>query len=115
MSIRQGNNVDEMTYWQVTGLKEGETTDPIDVYIDTPVLNGRFKSSISDKAKIWARRKGVGASYQDIGVSGIALGSLPAGATAFEVYAEALTPIVGFHRVPISVMTASGLNAGWKT
>lgn len=105
----------ELAYWPISGLVEGESSEVLTFKVETPVTNGLLAASKDDRVTIYARRKGVGASYQDIATDPIDLSALPVGPTEFEVFIQALSPIVGLERVPIQVTSGTSTPAGWTT
>lgn len=104
----------ELTYWPIPGLVEGEQTDVLTILVDTPVAGARLLASPDPRVRIWGREAGGGA-YVDLGDEGLDLSALPAGETAFEIYAEAVGPIEGLERVALSVSAAVSAPAGWRT
>lgn len=111
--MRDGAN-EQLDYWQITGLVAGQNSQPIDVKVDVPVINGRLKASIDARAKVWVRRKSVGGAYTNVSQgSGFDLSNLAAGVETFEVYVEAVAPITGLERVPVEVTASTSSAAGW--
>lgn len=105
-------NGDKFEYWQITGLLEGDTSQTMTVKIETPVVRGRLSCEASEKIKVWARIKDIG-DFVDLNESPIDLSGLPMGWTDFEVYVEALSPIIGLDRVPMNLNVSSSGAAGW--
>lgn len=105
----------ELFYWPVGQLIEGDATAPLTIKVNTPVALGRLRASTNPLVSVWARVKGVGATYQDVTVTPIDLSVLGAGPTDFEVYAEALSGIAGIEREAVYIIAGSSSSAGWLT
>jgi len=106
-------NGDELTYWPITGLVEGETSQVLTILVTTPVVGGYLRASNDPRLKVWARPKDVGEDYVDIRFTGIALADMPVGDTEFEIYVEAVTPITGLERIPVAVSASGASAANW--
>jgi hypothetical protein len=102
---------DPMTYWPISGLKEGHDSQHIFVRIDTPT-EGVFASNASDDLKIMARVADSGDPFTDLALGEIDLSGLPDGETRFEIYAHANTPIT-FARVVLNAGPAQSSPADW--
>lgn len=103
-----GNQLD---YWPLSGLVEGQLSDTFPFKVATPAF--AFLTATEDtRVKVWCRSVGVGL-FQDIAIFPINLEFFPAGDTDFEFYVEALTPIMGLERVPITAVAAESEPAGW--
>ena len=104
-----------LTYWRVTGLVENSDSAVLTFKITTPVSNGFLTSTSDSRVNVWARRKGIAASYQNIETTPIDLSAMPAQDTEFELYIEALGPIPdGAEVVSLYVAPASNQPAGWE-
>jgi len=104
------------TYWPITGLVEGENSEVLTFSEQTPSTNGFLRSTGNDVVNVWARRKGVGASYQNIVTTPIDLSGMPAGDTEFEIYLECIGPIPdGMEIVTLYVTASFARAAGWTT
>ena len=101
----------EVTYWPISNLIEGQITGVMEFVIDTPVA-GVLKTSSDGRLRVWARALGE-PSYVNISVTGLNLSGYGAVETTFQMYAEALAPIEGFERVPLTVTAAVSSAAGW--
>ena len=112
--MKDANGI-ELTYWPITGLIEGESSQVLTIKVTTPVVGGYLRASNDPRLKVWARRKGVGASYVDIRLTGIDISGMPVGDTEFEIYAEAVTPITGLERIPVAVSASGASAANWLT
>jgi hypothetical protein len=106
----------EFTYWPITGLIEGGVSETITFKETTPVPQGFLSATYDARMRIWARRKGVGASYVNINTSPIDLSGMPAGDTEFEAYAEAVAGTIadGMEVVTAYVTVARKSPAGWS-
>jgi hypothetical protein len=103
---------EELTYWPVEAMAPGDTSEVLTFSV--PVEDVGFLQATEDsRVKLWVRQKGVGATYQDITVDPIDLGPIPTGDTEFEGYVEAVGPVIGLERIPITVTAGLGHPAGW--
>jgi hypothetical protein len=101
-----------LLYWPITGLSEGQDSGHITIRRDTPVAHGVLVAESSSKLKVFGR-VGSSGSFIDLALTGINLSALSSGRTSFEIYAHALSPIVGFERVTIAVGSATFSSAGF--
>lgn len=112
MSYIKDEDGEEMVFWPVEGLVEGETSSPITIKVDCPLPSGELKGSSDSRLIIWARQKALGGPYQNISDTGIDLSAL-VGEVEFEVYVEATAGISGVERVPFVVMASTSEPAPW--
>lgn len=103
----------ELVYWPISGLGEGESSGVLTFNVPTPQHLGRLRASIDSRVKVFCRVAGVG-SYVDISSTSIDLAVLAGPDTDFEIYVEAQSPIEGLERVPISVVAGTSSSAGWS-
>jgi hypothetical protein len=103
----------ELTYWPISGLTEGDSSEVLTIKITTPIVNGELFATSDDRYKVWARFKGVGDPYTDISAAPLDVNVNPLGDRELEIYVEVLSPIDGFERIPISVVTGTSTSAGW--
>lgn len=102
----------EISYWPISGLVEGEDSETLDFTLELSGSLGVFlHATASAKCKFWARKVG-DVSWKDIAVDPYDVSGLT-GDVDFEGYVEALTPITGLERVPVSVFVGSSEPAGW--
>ncbi len=99
----------ELSYWPISGLIEGEDSETLVFYVQG---GGTLYATESDKCIFWARRVG-DPTWVNVAVSPYSLVGLT-GDIAFEGYVEALTPIVGLERIPLTVVAGSSGPAGWE-
>ena len=103
-----------LTYWPITGLVEGDTSEVLTFKETTPIAEGYLRATQDDVGIVWARRKGVGASYVNISTTPIDLSGMPAGDTEFEIYIEAIGPVPeGTYIATWYVGPSSNQPAGW--
>lgn len=106
------NDDNELTYWPISGLIEGETSEVLTCKVTVPDGVGFLSANQDSRVKIMARKVG-DASYIDISDTPYDLTGL-SGTVSFEMYVEALSPIEGLERVAVAVIAGSGSNAGWS-
>lgn len=104
-------NGDELIYWPISGLIEGEDSETLDFTVEIPVEASLLSATIDSRIIVWAKKVG-DVSFVDISNSPYDL-SLLSGDVDFQVYIEALTPIDGLERIPVSVMAGTSSPAGW--
>lgn len=112
MNLIKDVDGDELAYWPVSGMVEGDTVGPESIYIDCPV-EGTLSAGVDSRLEVRGRIAGVG-SYVDLSSSPIDLSSLGPGTVEFEIELEALSPIVGLERVPVFLGTSSSGPADWS-
>lgn len=111
--IKDDAGVLDFTFWPIPGLLEGQTSAVRTFTIDDlPLENGTLYASEDDRIICWGRRTGIG-SYQNLTTNPIDL-SVLSGNIEFQTYVEALTPISGLERIPLSVVAGSSASAGWS-
>lgn len=103
----------DLTYWP-TSLKEGETSEVIEIQVETPFV-GYLRATNDARARVWAKWMMFPANpFINISAgSGINLDGLSGPFADFAVYVEALSPIDGFERVPLTVVQSENRPAGW--
>lgn len=111
--ITDSNN-DELTYWPISGLVEGETSEVLDFTIENPSTPAVLSANQDDRLIVWARKVG-DVSYVDIATTPYDLSGFSAGPLDFQCYVEALTPIEGLERVPVTVSAGTSSPAGWSS
>jgi hypothetical protein len=104
----------QLSYWPIPGLVEGEETGVLTILVDTPVAGSRLVATYDARVRLWGRVAGSG-DFVDLAQEGLDLSALPAGETAFELYAEAVGPVAGLDRVALSVAAGVNSPAGWLT
>lgn len=110
--IRDANG-EELTYWPISGLEEGQDSAHLTVYVDTPQTGALRARSSSARAQVWARI-GDSGGFTNITTGEIALAGLAYPETAFEIFVRATGPIPnGFERVSLTVGPAAGQPAAW--
>lgn len=115
MSAIYDENGVEFYYWPIVNLVEGQTSETINIRIDTP-FTGRLHCSSDDRVKLWARQLPGGAFTDISNGPGILLTGIPGPYIAFAIYVEALAPISNaFERVPLSLAITGGSSAAWLT
>lgn len=102
----------ELTYWPVTGLRAGEDSPTLNIFVDTPQAN-RLRASVHEHLTIWGRPAGLGGPYTDLTNTGLDLHLLAGPETGFEIYAHASTAVTTVERVALTVGTISGGPADW--
>jgi hypothetical protein len=101
----------ELTYWPISGLVEGENSQTLQFIVEN-TGTGKVSASVDSRLIVWARPVG-NPIWVNIAVAPIPLSGYPIGDVDFECYVEALSPIVGLERVPVSVVAGSSSAAGW--
>lgn len=106
-------NGDDLTYWPISNLIEGDDSEILIFVLDTPIVG--FLTADSDpRIKVWARENGVG-SYQDITNDPIDLSGFSGPTTEFQCYVESIdAQITGFEFVPLVVSASQTSPAGWS-
>lgn len=128
----------ELTYWPISGLVEGESSDILAfnfVNPSTGVNVALLASNLDARAIVWVRitdtalvisRGGtiIGGGFHhppgptpgpwfNISAEPIDLANYVAGTLTFECFIEAMSPITGLNRVPFSVIAGVGGGAAW--
>lgn len=108
--IRDGNG-DELTYWPISGVIEGDDTDPL---LFTPTTQGqKITATRDDRVVVKCRVAGAG-PYTDISNGSLDVSALMLdGSVDFDIYATVMGPIEGLERIPITVTVGSSGPAGW--
>lgn len=106
-------NGNEITYWPITGLIEGQDSIVLDFTVEVPVTPSALAASYNVKVKTWARKVG-DTDYVDISVDPYDLSAL-SGDVDFQGFVEAVGPIEGLERIPIVVSAGTGHPAGWSS
>lgn len=106
------NDDNELTYWPISGLIEGESSEVLTCKVTVPDGISALSANQDDRVRIMARKVG-DASYIDISDTPYDLSSL-SGVVSFQIYVEALSPIEGLERVAIAVIAGGGSSAGWS-
>jgi hypothetical protein len=109
--IRDADGV-ELTYWPVTGLRAGEDSPPLNIFVDTPQV-GRLRASEHEHLTIWGRPAGLGGPYTDLTHTGLDLAMLAGPETEFEIYAAASSAVTAVERVALTVGVMFSRPAGW--
>lgn len=113
MSDIRNENGSDAEYWPITGLPAGSVSNTRTFLIDTP-LNGILYATDHDKVRVHCTCAAAGIVARDLGSNPIDLSAISAGPdTEFEIWVEALTPIVGLYRVPLAVGAGIANPAGW--
>ena len=112
----EDQNGNEMTYWPISGLTEGEHSETIRISV-LIAENGYLQAAQNSNLRIYARFLGTG-DFADIADSPVSLdGPLHnppvSGRLDFEIYAAAVGPISGLERVALSVSASKGSSADW--
>lgn len=104
-----------MTYWPIPTLKENDISPTIIVQLIAP-RNGYLRASLDARARVWAKWMQFPLNpFINISAgSGINLNGIPGPYAVFQIYVEALSPIVGMERVPLTVMATESDPAGWS-
>lgn len=106
-------NGDELTYWAISGLIEGDNSDPLDYTVPSPSSVAYLRATHDDRLKIWTKKIG-DASFVDISTgTGYNMGPFAGTDVDFETYVEALDGITGLERVPVTIVAAVSYPAGW--
>lgn len=110
----------EITYWPITGLIEGENSDTLLFTVDMPPTPSSGPAPVAGlyanadaRAQVWVKKVG---DIDFVNVSGSRYSFddlIGSGTVDFEGYVKALTPIVGLQRVPMSVVSGQSSQAGW--
>lgn len=112
-SMIKDSNGDELTYWPISGLVEGENSEVLDFTLEIPDVAATLTANADARLIVWAKKVG-DASFVNISEDPYDLSSL-SGDVDFQAYVEALSPIEGLERVPVSVIAGTGSAAGWAT
>jgi hypothetical protein len=102
----------DFEYWPLTGLIEGDDSEPVGFTVTVP-YDGELKASTEPKVIVWARVVTAGPSFTNISTTGIDLSGYLAGELEFESYVEAVGPITGLERVYVNVGAFSPKPADW--
>jgi hypothetical protein len=103
-------NENELVYWPISGLIEGENSQELTFMLEGPT-SGKLVGTEDDRVTVFARPKGVGAEYQDISNVPIEVNIVVN--TEYEIFVRANSPIEGLERVPVSVVLGSSNPAQW--
>lgn len=103
---------DEITYWPIAALAEGEETTPEEITIEDLPIDGALTVTDDSRVTVLGRVSGVG-SYVNLATSPIDLSSLGPGDVDFQVKVQVNAPIVGLERVPIFIGTETSGTADW--
>lgn len=103
---------DELTYWAISGLIEGEDSEVLDFTIEG-LLGGpqSIYANLDARANVWVRKVG-DASYTNVSLTPYVLDGI-IGDRNFQCYIEALTPISGLERIPFTITSGTSSPAGW--
>lgn len=102
----------DIVYIPISGLVEGQSTPVFSVFVDLP-STGKFTSESSTKARVMGREAGT-MMYVDIAQEPFDLAGMVGSEVEFELYVEALYPIEGLERIPLSVSAGEAKPAGWS-
>lgn len=105
------SNGDELTYWPISGLVEGDLSETLDFTIDVPTGGGSIIPTVDSRVYVWAKKVG-DASFTNISLTPYDLTGL-SGSVDFQCYVEALSPIEGLEMIPIAVTAGTSSAAGW--
>jgi hypothetical protein len=112
MSIIKDADGNDLVFWPVSGMAEGDVIGPVLITITDTPLDAEFTTRVDPRLTVLARVNGVG-PYLDISLNPIDLSSLPSGGVTLQVKLQANAPINGVERVPLTVGTYSSSPAGW--
>ena len=101
----------ELVYWPISGLIEGENSEVLSFTVAVPTEEASITATYDARINVWVKKVG-DASYVNISTNPYDLAGL-SGDVDFLVYIEALSPIEGLERIPISIVVGSGSSAGW--
>lgn len=102
----------ELTYWPVTGLRAGEDSDVLHIFVDTPQV-ARLRASLDPHLAAWGRVAGLGGPWTNLGDVGLSLALLAGPETEFEVYVSASAEVVTVERVALTIGAATSGPANW--
>lgn len=112
MSLLKDSNGDDLTFWPISGLIEGEDSAILEFNFPTP-QQGQLLSELDDRLEVYCREKDVG-TFQDISQTPIVLSGYAVNAAReFEIFVRALTPISGLERIPLGVSIGTSTASGW--
>lgn len=98
----------ELTFWPIS-MVEGANSEQIVFKIDTDTA-GLLKAELDSRMNVWVRPLGSVDPYTNISSVGLSVG---VGITQWEIYIQALSPITGLARIPLSVSVGTSHPAGW--
>lgn len=104
----------ELVYWPISGLIEGQDSETLEFTVPVPVTGGELSASADPRLIVWAREAG-DVTWVNVSENPIDLTALAGTDVDFECYVEALSPIEGLERVPVSVNAGTGSPAGWTS
>lgn len=118
-------NGNELTYWPITGLIEGQDSEHLifsEVLVNlhpSPTTDARptnptfLYASFDSRVSVWAKQVSRAAPFRNISLYPLDLTGIE-GEINVEIFVRALSPISGLERVPISVVVGTSFKAGWK-
>lgn len=102
----------ELTYWPVTGLRAGENSAVLHIFVDTPQV-ARLKATLGPNLTAWGRVAGLGGPWTNLRTVGLDLSVLGGPETEFEVYVSASAEVVTTDRVALTIGAVTSSPAGW--
>ena len=105
--ITDSTNI-ELTFWPIS-MVEGTNSEQIVFKVDTDTA-GLLKAELDSRMNVWVRPLGSGGSYTNISSVGLPVGI---GITQWEIYVQALSPITGLARIPLSISVGTSHPAAW--
>jgi hypothetical protein len=112
MSLLKDNDGNDLMYWPIPALEEGEDSEVLTFKVQGPVAHGSLIADADTRVKVWARQ-GTSGPYSDIAINPLDLTALAPGLTVFQTYLEALSPIEGLQNIPIAVSAGIENAAAW--
>lgn len=103
---------DEITYWPIPALAEGDETDPEVITIEDLPIAGALAVTNDSRVTVRGRISGIG-SYVNLATTPIDLSGLGPGDVDVQIKVQANSPIVGLERVPIFTGVATTGPADW--
>lgn len=120
--IRDANG-NELIYWPISGLIEGADSEVLYFELDVPSTPSRLSATHDSRTNVWVKLLGGDADpppdppphfgYLNISIDPYDLAGLD-GVAEFNCIVEALTPITGLERVPLSIVVGTSSGAGWR-
>lgn len=101
----------ELTYWPISELIEGGVSETLEFVVPIPSHASELKGAADYRYIIWAKKVG-DAAFVNLGTTPYSLAGL-SGNVHFQMYIEALSPIVGLERLPIPIVAGASAPAGW--
>ena len=107
-------NGNELIYWPISGLIEGENSDTLDFTVEVPATVASLTTTLDSRVNVWVKKVG-DVAFVNISETSYDLTGLGPGDVDFQIYLEALTPIEGLERIPITITAGVAYSAGWVT